>query len=320
MNRLAYCISVATLCAPAISLAQSTSGNIHFLTGFVPGASGDAIARAIAEKMRAALGETVLVEAKPGAGGRIELEQLKAAKPDGKTIGLTALTAMTAYPWLYAKLSYDPFRDFEPVAHVANYKYIFAVANDVKASNLAEYVALVKSNSKYGFYTSPAQGGGAHQAAAVFARMNKLNMTYVGYKGTANAITDMLGGQLPAMMGNVADFVQLANQGKLKVLGTANAERSHHLPQVPTFKEQGYDIEAAGWFGIYAPAKTPAAVIARLSKAITDGVNEPEVKALCDRLGLEPTGLGPKELAAAQKKDYDLSGSRIKEFGFKLED
>ena len=320
MNRLAHLILFAALCAPSVLLAQSGSGSIHLLTGFVPGASGDAIARAIAEKMRASLGESVVVEAKPGAGGRIELEQLKAAKPDGKTLGLTALTAMTAYPWLYAKLNYDPFKDFEPVAHVANYKYVLAVAADVKAGNLAEYVALVQGNGKYGFYTSPAQGGGAHQAAAVFARINKITMTYVGYKSTAPAITDMLGGQLPAMMGNVADFVQLANQGKLKVLGVANAARSHHLPQIATFMEQGYDIEAAGWFGIYAPAKTPAAAIARLSKAITDGVKEPDVKALGDRLGLEVTGLGPKELAEAQKKDYELSGSRIREFGFKLED
>jgi tripartite-type tricarboxylate transporter receptor subunit TctC len=319
MNRRLYLVLIAALCAPSVSVAQSASAT-RLLTGFVPGASGDAMARAIAEKMRTALGETVIVEPKPGAGGRIAMEQLKAAKPDGKTMNLTSLTPLTAFPWLYAKLNYDAFNDFEPVAHVAQFKYVFVVALDVKANNLAEFVALAKSNNRYGFYSSPSQGGGAHMAAEAFARAAGISMTYVGYKGTANAITDMLGGQLPSMMGNAADFIELTNRGKLRVLGVANAERSRHLPQVPTFREQGYDIEAGGWFAVYAPAKTPAPIIARLSKAITEGVNEPDVKALGDRLGLEVTGYGPKELAAMQKKEYDLSGSRIKAFGFKAED
>ncbi|MSQ50279.1 MAG: hypothetical protein EXR28_00175 [Betaproteobacteria bacterium] len=328
MNQRLFCIRidwlpiaalVAILIAPGIAFAQSST-TTRLLTGFVPGASGDAIARAIAEKIRAALGETVIVEAKPGASGRIALEQLKAAKPDGKTINLTSLTPLTAFPWLYAKLNYDAFNDFEPVAHVAQFKYVFAVSLDVKANNLAEFVALVKANNRFGFYSSPSQGGGAHMAAETFARAAGIGMSYVGYKGTANAITDMLGGQLPSMMGNAADFIQLTNQGKLKVLGVANAERSRHLPQISTFKEQGYDIEASGSFAMYVPAKTPAAAIARLARAITEGVAEPDVKALGDRLGLEVTGLGPKELAAMQKKEYDWSGSRIKAFGFKAED
>jgi tripartite-type tricarboxylate transporter receptor subunit TctC len=317
MNRCLYLILIAALCAPSAPFAQSTS-NTRILTAFVPGASGDALAHAIAEKMRVSLGETVIVEAKPGADGRIALEQLKAAKPDGKTLGLTSLTPLTAHPWLYSKLNYDPFKDFEPVAHVANFKYVFAVALDVKANNLAEFVALVKSNNKFGFYSSPSQGGGAHMAAEAFARAAQIGMTYVGYKGSANAITAMLGGQLPAMIGNAADFVELTNRGRLKVLGVANAERSRHLPQVPTFREQGYDIAAGGWFAMYVPAKTPADTIARLAKTIIEGVNEPDVKALGDRLGLEVTGLGPKELAAMQMKEYDLTGSRIKAFGFKL--
>ncbi len=310
---------IAALCAPSLSVAQSTA-NTRMLTGFVPGASGDAMARAIAEKMRAALGESVIVEPKAGAGGRIALEQLKAAKPDGKTILLTSLTPLTAYPWLYTKLGYDAFSDFEPVAHVATFRYVFVVTMDVKANNLAEFVSLVKNNNKFGFFSAPSQGGGAHLAAEAFARAAQISMTYVGYKGTANAITDMMGGQLPAMIGNAADYIELTNRGKLKVLGVASAERSRHLPQVPTFREQGYDIEAGGWFAMYVPAKTPGAAVARLSKVIMEGVNEPDVKTLGDRLGLEVTGFGAKELAALQKKEYDVIGSRFKAFGFKPED
>jgi tripartite-type tricarboxylate transporter receptor subunit TctC len=319
MKRYLSWILLAALCAPAFVFAQPAAP-IRLFTSFVPGASGDAMARAIAEKVRAAMGETVLVEARPGAGGRIVMEQLKAAKPDGRTFLLTSLTPLTAFPWIYTKLNYDPFTDFEPVAHVAAFKYVFAVSLDVKAHNLVEFVSLVKNNSRYGFYSSPSQGGGAHLAAEAFARAAGITMTYVGYKGTANAITDMLGGQLPAMMGNAADFILLTQQGKMKILGVANADRSLHLPQVPTFREQGYDIEAGGWFATYVPAKTPPAAIARLSAAIIKGVNEPDLKALGERLGLETTGLGPKELAAMQKKEYDLTGSRFKAFGFKPED
>jgi tripartite-type tricarboxylate transporter receptor subunit TctC len=270
--------------------------------------------------MRASLGDTVVVEPKAGAGGRIAMEQLKTSKPDGRTVLLTSLTPFTAFPWLYTKLNYDPFADYEPVATVATFKYVFAVGMEVKASNLAEFIALVKGNDRYGFYSSPSQGGSAHLAAEAFARAAGIKMTYVGYKGTANAITDMLGGQLPAMIGNAADFVELTTRGKLKVLGVTNAERSRHLPQAPTFKEQGYDIEASGWFAIYAPARTPAAAVTRLSRAIIAAVNDADVKALGDRLGLEATGLGPKELATLQKKEYDITGSRFKAFGFKPEE
>lgn len=318
-NLQSIAVLAAVLCAPNATLAQSPSGT-RILTSFVPGASGDAMARAIAEKMRIGIGETVVVEPRAGAGGRIAMEMLKTSKPDGKTIMLTSLTPLTAFPWLYTKLPYDPFTDFEPVAQVAQFKYVFAVIHDVKANNLAEFAALVKANNRYGFYSSPSQGGGAHLAAEAFARAAGITMTYVGYKGTANAITDMMGGQLPAMIGNAADFVELATRGKLKVIGVASDERSRHLPQVPTFREQGYDIAAGGWFAMYVPAKTPAPVIARLAKAIIDGVNQPDVKALGDRLGLEVTGVGPKELAAMQRKEYELTGSRFKAFGFKPED
>ena len=307
----------AALALPGFALAQGQP--VRILLGFPPGASGDTMTRKLAEKMRGALGEAVIVENKPGAGGRLALEQLKAAPADGRTLIFTPLTPLTAAPWLYP-VKYDAAADFQPITHIANFKYVFAVGPQVRASSLAEFVALVRSDPKLGFYSASAPGGGAHMAADAFARSNRIDMRYVGYKGTANALTDLLGGQLPAFMGNVADFVEFARQGRVKILGVAHAERSRHLPQVPTFKEQGFDIEAGGWFAIYAPARTPAAAVARLSRAVIDAVNDPEVRTLADGLGLEPTGWGPRELAAVQRSEYELTGARIKASGFKAEE
>lgn len=142
-------------------------------------------------------------------------------------------------------------------------------------------------------------------------------MSYVGYKGTGAAMTDLLGGQLPAFIGNAADFVEHIKAGKLKPLGVASTERSRHLPNVPTFAQQGFDVDAGGWFAVYAPAHTPPDVAARLSKAVIAAVKDPEVKVLGDTLGLEVTGLGARELAAIQKTDYEVTGQRIKASGFK---
>jgi tripartite-type tricarboxylate transporter receptor subunit TctC len=272
--------------------------------------------RKLAEKMRQSLGEPVIVENKPGAGGRLALEQLKSAKPDGRTLIFTPNTVLTAAPWLY-EVRYDPFKDFEPVAHVASFSYVFVVNPGVKANNLAEFAAEARTDRKLAFYAAASPGGGAHMAVDTFSRAQKLDMEYVGYKGTGNALTDLLGGQLPSFVGNVADFVEFIKQGKLKPLGVLGNERSRFLPQTPTFKEQGFNIESSGWFAIYAPARTPADAVARMSKAIGDAVRDPEVKTLADSLGLDLTGLGPRELAVAQKTEYDTAGVRIKASGFK---
>jgi tripartite-type tricarboxylate transporter receptor subunit TctC len=309
----------ALLLAPATGLAQQAP-TTRILLGFPPGASGDTMTRKLAEKLRDALGETVIVDNRPGAGGRIAMDELKLAKPDGHTLVLTPPSPLTSAPWLYKDLRYDPFKDFEPVAEVAEFKYVLAVGPQIKARNLREYVAEVAADPKLAFYSASSPGSAPHMAMEAFARAAKIHVSFVGYKGTANGMTDLIGGQLPAFMGNVADFVQYQQQGRVRILGVAHAERSRHLPEVPTFKEQGFDIEAVGWFGVYAPAGTPAPVIDRLSKAIVAAVQQPDVRQMADRLGLEIAGRGPAAMAALQKADYQLTGERIRQADFKIEE
>jgi tripartite-type tricarboxylate transporter receptor subunit TctC len=301
-----------------VSLAPARTGPIRILIGFPPGASGDAIGRKIAERMQTELGEPVIVDNRPGAGGRIALDLLRTAKADGRTLIFTPSTPLTAAPWLY-NVDYDPMKDFEPVAHVARFEYVFVVGPGVKAKSLADFIRLARADRTVGFYSASAPGGGAHMALDTFARVQRLPLTYVGYRGTANALTDLLGGHLPAFIGNVADLVDFINHGKVSALGLTGIRRARQLPQVPTFKEQGFDIEADGWFAIYAPAKTPRRVLARMSKAVVDAVRDPNVKGLGDSVGLEMTGWGPDELAAIQKRDYEQARTSIKISGFKPE-
>lgn len=318
MNRLQFLALLGATAASALMPLPALSQGmpIRMLLGFPPGASGDTLTRKLAEKMRGSLGEPVIVDNKPGAGGRIALEVLKAAPPDGRTLIFTPLSPLTSAPWLYG-VRYDPVNDFTPIAHVANFKYVFVVHPSVKANTLAEFVAAAKADRKLAFYSASAPGGGAHMALDAFSRAAGLEMSYVGYKGTGAAMTDLLGGQLPAFIGNAADFVEHIKAGKLKPLGVASTERSRHLPNVPTFAQQGFDVDAGGWFAVYAPAHTPPDVAARLSKAVIAAVKDPEVKVLGDTLGLEVTGLGARELAAIQKTDYEVTGQRIKASGFK---
>jgi tripartite-type tricarboxylate transporter receptor subunit TctC len=193
------------------------------------------------------------------------------------------------------------------------------VGAGVPAASLAEYVALARKHPGLCFYSATSAGSAAHMAMTELALRLQLDLRFVPYKGTANALTDMLGGRLAAFMGNVADVAELGRQGRVRLLAVASGERSRHLPDVPTFKEQGFDIEAGGSFGLYAPAKTPPGIAAILVGAALEAVRDPAVHRTIDKLGLEVTGYGPAVLAQVQKADYEQAGRRIKASGFKID-
>lgn len=309
--------TIAVLALALASLgAHAQQGTIKFLVGFPAGASLDAMTRMVAEKMQASLGQPVIVENRPGAAGQIAMNAVKTAAPDGTTLVMTPLVTVVTAPHIQ-KLPYDPFKDFAPVAHAADFLFAFAMGPATPAKSLKEYVGLVKQDAKYGNYASAATGSLPHFFSLLFADKAGLTMTHIGYKGTAQAMTDLLGGQIAAFMGTVSDVVPQHKAGKIVAVATSGATRSKHLPEVPTFKELGYDIQGAGWYAAYAPAGTPPAVIDRLSKAISAALKEPDVRQRLDNYGMEPTGHGPAELARIHKRDYDQWGPVIKASGFK---
>ena len=312
----------AVLLACCLSVSQpgaAQEGTIRIVLGFPAGASSDLLTRLLADQMRAALGQAVIVENRTGAGGQIANEAVKSAAPDGLTLLMTPVATMSIYPHSYAKLRYDPFNDFEPLAHLANFQLALGVSTKLQAATVADYVSLVKKDPNAGYYASAAAGSIPHFFGVMFARAADITLTHVPYKGTAQVLQALAAGEIAAATTLAADIGALARAGKARILATTGATRSPAFPDVPTFREAGYDIEGTGWYGLFAPAATPGAIVARLSTAAIDAMRAATVRSRLESLGVEPTGLGPRELAAIMKRDYDRWGPVIKASGFKAE-
>jgi tripartite-type tricarboxylate transporter receptor subunit TctC len=290
-------------------------GAIRIVLGFPAGASSDLLTRLLAEHLRAALAQPVIVENRTGAGGQIANEAVKSAAPDGLTLLMTPVATMSIYPHSYASLRYDPFRDFEPVAHLANFHLGLGVSAKVPATTLAEYVALVKKDPKAGYYASASAGSIPHFLGVMFSRAAGIEMVHVPYKGTANVLQALAAGEISAASTPASDIASLVRSGKARLLATSGAQRAAAFPNVPTFKEEGYDIEGTGWYALFAPARTPQSIVGRLSRAPVEAMREHANRL--EQLGLEPTGLGPRELARIMRADYERWGPVIRASGFK---
>lgn len=292
---------------------------LRILLGFPPGASSDTVTRLIAEKMRVSLGRTVVVENKPGAGGIIANMAAKAAAPDGNTLLMTPLATMVAYPHSYSKLEYDPVRDYIPVAHVAAFQLAFGVGMEVPAKTLADYVALARKGGIYANFASAAVGSLPHFFGLLFAKTAGLDLVHVPYKGTASVLQALVAGEIPAAVLPISDLGSLARSGKAHILASSGAKRSPQYPDVPTFKESGYDIEGSAWYALFAPAGTPKEAVDTLSAAAIAAAHAPDLHQRLDPLGMEATGLGPAELAAIMKADDARWGPIIRASGFKAD-
>jgi tripartite-type tricarboxylate transporter receptor subunit TctC len=217
----------------------------------------------------------------------------------------------------YPSLRYNTFNDFEPIAHLANFAIALAVSTDTPAATLAEYVKVVQGNANFGNYGSASPGSIPHFFGLMLARHANVTLTHIPYKGTAPMLQALAAGEIKAGIGTLADIGSLARGGKAKLLAISSAQRSTHFPNVPTFKEAGFDIQGSGWYAVYAPAKTPRAEIDRLAKALIDAVKMPDITEKWANMGLEPTGLGPEDTARITKADYERWGPVIKASGFK---
>jgi tripartite-type tricarboxylate transporter receptor subunit TctC len=298
--------------------AQAQDKTIRFVLGYPPGASSDVLTRLLAEKMRGPLGANIVVENRPGAGGIVGTEAVKSAAPDGGTLLLTPLAPMVAFPHSHgAAIRYDPFKDFEPVAHLSDFQIALLVNAELPAKTVAEFIALVKKDPKLGDYASAAAGSLPHYVGVMFAKATGLEMTHVPYKGTAPALQALAAGEVKAAVFVLADALTIVRSGKARLLAVAGAKRASLAPDAPTFKELGYPIEASAWYALFAPAGTPKALVDRYAQAAIDAVRSPELKERLENLGLEPTGLPPAELARILRADYDKWGPVIRASGFK---
>ena len=306
----------ASLAAPQIQ-AQIGAAPIRIVFPFGAGGSGDALARIVGEHMREAINRPVIVENKTGAAGRLGVEAVTKAAPDGDTILITPIAPVAIYQHVYEPLGYEPFTELEPLSQVATFEFALAVGPQVPAKNLKEFVAWLKANPDAGNYGTPGAGTLPHFFAVTFARTLGVDLRHVGYRGSAPAMTDLVGGQITMVFTTTSDVLEMHKAGNVRVLATTDDKRSPLLPDVPTFKQEGYDIQGTAWYAMYVPAKTPRDTITRLNKVIVDAVRKPDVKDRLLKLGLYATGTSPEDLMRIQKHDSELWKPSIKASGFK---
>ena len=318
MNRRHCMFALLTLglAAALPAQAQLTEQPVKIIFPFAAGGSGDALARIVAEHLRVGLNRSVIVEDVTGAAGRTGTRQVVQAAPDGLTLLITPIAPVAIHPHVYKDLGYNPLTDLKAVTQVATFEFGIAVGPKAPAKTLKELVDWAKANPKDASYGSPGAGALPHFFGVLFARAAGVDFVHVGYRGSAPAIADLVGGQIAIVVTTVSDLLAMHKAGRIKVLATSDAKRSPLMPEVPTFREAGYAIEGTAWYGVFAPAKTPDAIVERYAKIIADAVRQPEVKDKLLKLGLYATGTTPVELAAIQKDDSARWAPAVQAAGF----
>jgi tripartite-type tricarboxylate transporter receptor subunit TctC len=318
--------SAAALGAFGLPLSLRAQGfeQVKIINGFPAGGTADATARRIGEKMggTAYTKNAAVVENKPGAGGRIACEVVKSAPPDGATLLLTPYSMMSIYPHIYQKLSYDPFKDFVPVSIAAIMTHALSVGPLVPANvkTVKDYLAWAKANPDKASYGSPAAGSTPHFLGALLGLNNNVDLKHIPYRGSAPAVADMIGGTLASCSTPTGDALANHRAGKVRILATSGATRTPFTPDVPTYAEQGFaDLTTEEWFGIYAPAKTPANIVASANAAINQALKEKTVIDSLALMGLVARGSTPAEMDKSQKDELTRWGPLVKKIGFTAE-
>ena len=320
--------AAATLTAAAGFAPFSAHANpleqVKIIYGFPAGSAGDICARRVGDKMggTAYSRNNAIVDTKAGAGGRIALETLKMAPADGSVIAMSPFSCMSLYPHIYKKLAYDPFTDFVTVGTASMIHHGLAVGPLVPASvkTVQDFLVWARANPKDASYGSPAAGSTPHFLGALLGMNNQVELKHVPYRGSVPGVTDVVGGQLAAMVTPHGDFIPNHKAGKLRILATSGKQRSPFVPEVPTFAEQGFaDLTVEEWFGFYAPAKTPAGVVAAANAAINAAIKDKSVIDSLTVVGLIPYGGTAEDMATSQKRELDRWGPLIKKIGFTAE-
>jgi tripartite-type tricarboxylate transporter receptor subunit TctC len=302
-----------------LSAASAQEQPTRIIFPFAAGGSGDALARLIADKLRASLGRHVIVENRTGGAGRIGVAAVKNSVPDGTTLLLTPIAPVAVYQHSYKSLDYDPIRDFQAITQVGTFDFGIAAGAHVPAQSLQELVAWARVNVAAANYGIPAAGTLPHFLGAMYARAAGIDLRPVPYRGSAAALTDLIGGQIPMVITTVSDLVEMHKGNRIRVLATSDRERSRFLPNVPTLREAGYDLAATGWYGLFAPAHTPGDILERLNRLVVAAVQSSDVKEQLQKFGLHPTGTTAAEFARILKADSEFWAAAVKASGFTAE-
>ncbi|HMN21336.1 MAG TPA: Bug family tripartite tricarboxylate transporter substrate binding protein [Ottowia sp.] len=313
---LATLLSGTVLGALGPARAQSDAP-IHLLVGFPAGGGSDAIARLLAEPLQAELGRPVLVENRPGAGGQIAAQQLKAARADGSTLFLSHDHTISILPQVVRKAGFAPRTDFEAVGGLATFVNGLAVSPGTPARSVPEFIDWVRGQGGHAAIGIPAPASTPEFLVQLLARKYELQLTPVPYKGSAPMMADMLGNQIPAGIGSVPDFIEFQRAGKLHMIGVLGGQRQAALPQVATFSELGFKgLEDTPFYGLWAPRGVPAEFVDRFTRALEKVLARPEVHRQLTAMGLTVGYMTPAELDARERAYTEVWARIIRESGF----
>jgi tripartite-type tricarboxylate transporter receptor subunit TctC len=304
--------------APCALAQDYPNRPIRLVVTVPPGGAADFIARLIGGKLGDALGQPVLVENRGGAGGTIAADAVAKAAPDGYTLLQNSITTHGVGPHLYSKLPYDPVKDFSAVSGLALLPLIMAVNAELPAKTLADVVALAKKENLN--FASSGNGGAPHMAAELFKSVTGAPITHVPYKGSGPAVADLVGGRVQIMFDAAPSLIAHVRAGKLRVLAAASAERNRLLPEVPTFAELGHPRVAVSlWYGLLAPAATPAPIVARLNGEVTKILQSADVRERLAAQGAEPMPGTPQAFASFMQEEMAKWAPVVKQAGVKLD-
>jgi tripartite-type tricarboxylate transporter receptor subunit TctC len=320
MKHLAFASIALAVAGNALAQGNYPSRPVTMVVGFAPGGGGDITGRTLAKKFGDYLGQNVVVENRAGAGGNIAAASVAKAAPDGYTLFLGNVGALTVAPHIVSSLPYDPLRDFAPISLGVVFANVLVVHPSVQAKTLAEYVSLSKTTPGGMPYGTSGVGSAGHLAGELFKLVAKANLTHVPYKGGGPAMSDLLGGQVPSLFASAPTAVPHVKSGKIRALATTGPKRSASFPDVPTIAESGYPgYEATNWYGLVAPAKTPKDIIERVNREFVKTLKDPEVRDQLLSHGEEPTPTTPEEFGRFMERELATWGRVVKEAGIQAE-
>ncbi|MEO7726367.1 MAG: tripartite tricarboxylate transporter substrate binding protein [Burkholderiales bacterium] len=291
---------------------------VRMVNPFSPGGSLDLVSRALARTMTIEFGQSVYVDNRPGAGGNLGVEIVAKAPPDGYTL-LAMQSSMVINPSLQKQVPYDPVRDFEPISKISAYMFFLVVHPSTQARSVQQLIALAKAKPDQLTYASVGIGSGTHLAGELFKSMTGTRMIHVPYKGSGPSIIDLVGGQVALMFGSTSVLPHVQTK-KLVLLGVSGAKRSNFVPGTPTIAESGVPgFEVTAWNALFAPAGTPAVIVARLNQLVRQGLANPDTKMVMEAQGLDATPSTPQELGDLVKAELPKWAKIIKTAGIRPE-
>lgn len=310
---------LASAATAAFAQSNYPAKPVRLVAPFTAGGPVDITARILAQKLTDAWGQQVLVENRTGASGMIGAELVAKSPADGYTL-LVNSSIHVIVPSLFPKMAYDPIRDFAPITVVSSSPLLLVVTPSLPVKNVKEFIALAKARPGELSFASSGSGSSTHLTAELFKTVTRTNMQHVPYKGQSQALTDVISGQIPFMFNSLPPVLEFVKAKRLRVLAITSAKRYASLPDVPTFAESGYkELITGSWYAVWAPAKTPEALVTRLNADIVRIVNLPDVRGRIQELGGEPAGSTPAEFDAFQKADMARWAQVVKDSGAKAE-